>query len=1019
MIPIQLSLQGVYSYQQKQTIDFQSLTDAGLFGIFGKVGSGKSSIIEAITYVLYGESQRLGKNGFNYNITNLRSDNLEIDYIFTIANQRFRFKANGKRQKQFNSVKIERNAWKWESDTNDWIPIEPNAEAVLELKYNDFRRTVIIPQGNFQEFLELSKVERSTMMQTLFGLEKFDLSDNTKKLKEQNDLIINTLETQLTELGAFSQDAIADLEKEQKETETAIKHFETQLKEVHEIEQNLKQLLADIKEATAKKEKLTQLQARLPIIEQKKLQLKTYRDVFTFFKPAYDNLVTLQNEVKEALKELEVAKNQHITSIELVKKLKTQEQILGQEYAQKDDLKAKAEDYFTIAKIINLNQALFAIKETKVKQAKQAEKLQTLVKSEKENSLSLQERKTKLKVQNIDIQSIINLLHWYEQYESLKNEKNELWQKANIEHEKEQQLNVQKLNFNSSLISSIDENTSFEAITLMIENELNSIKAKIEENEQQKISFSQRMALFNHAHTLIDGEPCPLCGSAHHPNRLIESENWETLLQENQRQKSDYQKAEKLLVQQKIDIARLITISQNIDNEKNSLKIQFEEKKKAISEHEAKFNWQPFDMNDKSEAIEAQIAFNNWTKELENIEIQIQQIQQKIEQHEDNLRNQIEPELRNIELKEHSINTELLLLQKQIKSLQIADYLEFSEAEINTKANQLLQKSDKITVEYEAIKVNLQKEQTNESSHATKVEQLQLVFDKIQAKQEQANSKVIEALQTLNLEAIADAIQILAQQLNIQTEEQAIESFGQNLKIAEHEYQLAQEKVVGKDFSEEQFNDNQLNIKSLKQSIGSETQKLGSLKKQIDQAKSNLERQQKLQIDLNKATLRRENLATLDSLFRGQGFVNYASKVYLQNLIAIANERFMKMTQRQLKLQLTNDNDFEVLDLLNGGRNRSVKTLSGGQKFQASLCLALALTDSISGAHRENFFFLDEGFGALDKNALQVVFETLQSLRKENRVIGIISHVEDMQQEIENYIHVELDEEKGSIVEVI
>ena len=93
--------------------------------------------------------------------------------------------------------------------------------------------------------------------------------------------------------------------------------------------------------------------------------------------------------------------------------------------------------------------------------------------------------------------------------------------------------------------------------------------------------------------------------------------------------------------------------------------------------------------------------------------------------------------------------------------------------------------------------------------------------------------------------------------------------------------------------------------------------------------------------------------------------------------------------------------------------------MSGGQKFQASLCLALALADSISSAHRENFFFLDEGFGSLDKNSLQIVFETLQSLRKENRVVGIISHVEEMQQEIERYIHVVLEESTGSVVEIV
>jgi exonuclease SbcC len=103
---------------------------------------------------------------------------------------------------------------------------------------------------------------------------------------------------------------------------------------------------------------------------------------------------------------------------------------------------------------------------------------------------------------------------------------------------------------------------------------------------------------------------------------------------------------------------------------------------------------------------------------------------------------------------------------------------------------------------------------------------------------------------------------------------------------------------------------------------------------------------------------------------------------------------------------------------MNGGKQRSVKTLSGGQTFQASLALALALADNIQKIteSNQNFFFLDEGFGSLDKESLSIVFDTLKSLRKENRIVGVISHVEEMQQEIETHLQIENHEEKGSII---
>ena len=82
MIPISLTIKGIYSYQQEQTIDFQKLTDAQLFGIFGPVGSGKSTILEAISFALYNDTERLNRDNRNYNMMNLKSNELLIRFNF-------------------------------------------------------------------------------------------------------------------------------------------------------------------------------------------------------------------------------------------------------------------------------------------------------------------------------------------------------------------------------------------------------------------------------------------------------------------------------------------------------------------------------------------------------------------------------------------------------------------------------------------------------------------------------------------------------------------------------------------------------------------------------------------------------------------------------------------------------------------------------------------------------------------------------------------------------------------------
>jgi exonuclease SbcC len=196
-------------------------------------------------------------------------------------------------------------------------------------------------------------------------------------------------------------------------------------------------------------------------------------------------------------------------------------------------------------------------------------------------------------------------------------------------------------------------------------------------------------------------------------------------------------------------------------------------------------------------------------------------------------------------------------------------------------------------------------------------------------------------------------------------------------------------------------------------------ERLGAVNSQIETALNQIDRRAQLSAERDALQTRRDNLTTLINLFRGAGFVSYVAQVYLEQLVAAANQRFRYLTRNQLELVLSGDRDFAVIDHLNGGRRRSVKTLSGGQTFQAALCLALALVDSIdhgAGGDQPAFFFLDEGFGALDGDSLHDVFETLKNLRRENRIIGIISHVEALQQEIDTSLMIQLDEDRGSLV---
>ena len=156
----------------------------------------------------------------------------------------------------------------------------------------------------------------------------------------------------------------------------------------------------------------------------------------------------------------------------------------------------------------------------------------------------------------------------------------------------------------------------------------------------------------------------------------------------------------------------------------------------------------------------------------------------------------------------------------------------------------------------------------------------------------------------------------------------------------------------------------------------------------------------------------------------------YVQAAYFDRIISRANLRLMVMSggQYELKRRLSGDNlqsqsglELDVIDHYNGSE-RSVKSLSGGESFKASLSLALGLSDeisSLSGGIRLDTMFVDEGFGSLDEQSLQQAISALDSLSEGNRLVGIISHVSELKQRIDRQIVVKKEPLGGSRAEII
>ena len=157
-------------------------------------------------------------------------------------------------------------------------------------------------------------------------------------------------------------------------------------------------------------------------------------------------------------------------------------------------------------------------------------------------------------------------------------------------------------------------------------------------------------------------------------------------------------------------------------------------------------------------------------------------------------------------------------------------------------------------------------------------------------------------------------------------------------------------------------------------------------------------------------------------------FEAYAQMAYFERIIARANTRFMIMSGGRYELKRCTEEDnrgksglgLSVIDHYNG-TERSVKTLSGGESFLASLSLALGLSDEIqafAGGIRLDTMFVDEGFGSLDEEALDLAVRALGSLAEGRRLVGIISHVQELKGRIDRQVVVAKDGRGGSHAEV-
>ncbi|MDP4188128.1 MAG: hypothetical protein Q8905_08780, partial [Bacteroidota bacterium] len=598
MIPVSLTLKGVYSYQKEQTIDFTVLTDAGIFGLFGTVGSGKSTILEAISFALYDKTERLNKqDNRNYNMMNLKSDELLIDFIFRTGseNKEYRFRVTGKRnRKRFDDVKpFVRSAYAREND--NWQPLEQTtAEEVIGLSYDNFRRTVIIPQGKFQEFLQLGNNDRTEMMKELFHLEKYDLYNKTIALESQNNQKKGNIEARLGQLGELQPELIQQKEKELAELQLQNELNKVKMQQKQQEENALQQLKKLFDKIALQLNILSGLKQQKDGYSQREMALKQYQDCLLHFKSLFDRKKELDLNLEKNSASI-AEKNVELNNIQKqIEEATLQFSLVKTEFEKKEQLIQQATDLENIAKILKASGEK-KLAENRHKNGTVAiNKLQEEIDNRQLQLKNKSEEITGIKKNMPDSSILVAVTNWFTAFNSQKEIIRQKEKELEEANKKSQEMLASKEKIvRESGFTELDPQSSTDELAGKLKNLQNNFQNNLKNIDFQieHLSIQNQLEIF--AKGLKEGSPCPLCGSTSHP-QIWDAQNMNqeltTARQAKKEQEESIKKVQAMLQQ-------MVAIAAKIDSCRNQLissKNLLNDERQKTDKHLASFCWKEY-----------------------------------------------------------------------------------------------------------------------------------------------------------------------------------------------------------------------------------------------------------------------------------------------------------------------------------------------------------------------------------------------------------------------------------------
>lgn len=991
MKPVHIHIKNIGPFIDEQ-LDFTQLDE--IFLLCGDTGAGKTTIFDAMTFALYGEflGARKGKASDFRSHFALESELSSVEFEFTSGGEKFRVDRklpyeklgrNNKLVKKDSVVSLD--VWnesekKYEPFNGNKTEIKEKIEEVVGLKADDFSKIVVLPQGEFSKFLRANSSTKQDMLKKLFPVDFYhSIVERVKKQHEELDREMKSLENTMKELSTginFSEadDRIKELENNLLEKKARLEEIR---KEKDELNRKYTVLEGELKtslELEESVEKKSVLDEKLPEIEsiEKKILLADETDLIVPFIESKNTRLKEESSAEEYFAESRI-------SVEKAEK-------------KYEELKLQESDISKTEK---------SIEENKIQLKTLSDRLELL---EKYNGELKRKNKAKEKYDSL----VDSLMKLEDEREKLAEKQKSLAESAGIKADAlELQEFYRKL---SEKLSQAKEKVSVTAAVYNSAVQASGIEKKISESEKtlsetesakknsESIIESTRKLLEeyglkkeeqianNTAATLVSrlkpGCPCPVCGSTEHPSPAKISDGFLDLDEKILLAEHSLETEIRILAEcsEKLAVTREVLGKYNEDllRLKNECNGMTEEAAFEVA-GDAKVEMYRFqDLCEKCE---------NLIKEIESVEKDISRLKDDVS----------------------GARSECASVEAALATLgdQIGQSVDASEIKKQIEELDSLVESSQKTVE---------KFRSDFMDADRELGKARTRFEESGASLENARKNSVQAREILEKKISDSKFVGEGEVLENHLEKSEKEDLKKETGDFRSEYLRLENSidVLSKKVSEKSDVLQEKKI-SVSAEIESKEKIIDEISAAVDELLSEKTSYEKDFLQYKKCSEKYAELAQkgapladLNKNLSGENpsktpFENWFLGLYFDDVVVCANRHLLKISgeryEFKIDTEMSGGNLHRGLDLVvhdyKTNRDRDSATLSGGETFMASISLALGLTEVVQKTSRMDSLFIDEGFGSLDKESLEMAVGVLQDIGN-SRMVGIISHVEEM-----------------------